>query len=95
MLLVAANAAYARTLISSQADEQKLLGTHLFSLQWISWDQFGKAVVTDKNGTLHIYGEQRIQADIPDTETDDDSYGFYLTYDDKEGSVSPSQDEYV
>ena len=36
-----------------------LVGVHRLSLQWISWDYFGKAIVTDKNGTLSITGEQR------------------------------------
>ena len=43
-------------------DEQaktQLLGEHLLSLQWISWDHFGKAVVTEQNGALSIKGEQK------------------------------------
>ena len=43
---------------SEQAKKQ-LLGEHLFSLQWISWDDFGKAVVTKQNGSLSIKGEQK------------------------------------
>jgi len=41
--------------------EKKLLGTHKLSLQWISWDRFGKAKITKQNGILTITGEQRIK----------------------------------
>ncbi len=36
-----------------------LLGKHLLSLQWISWDYFGNATVTNKNGVIYLKGEQR------------------------------------
>jgi len=36
----------------------RLLGTHRLSLQWISWDCFGQATVTDRSGTLHLEGAQ-------------------------------------
>jgi hypothetical protein len=36
-----------------------LLGRHLFSLQWISWDRFGAATVTDQSGVFRLKGEQR------------------------------------
>lgn len=39
--------------------KKQLLGEHLLSLQWISWDHFGKAVVTEQNGALSIKGEQK------------------------------------
>ena len=98
LLFVAASVLHAKTLITSQADAQKLLGSHPFSLQWVSWEKFGTAVVTDKKGTLYIYGEQRIQAEMPDTETDldDDGSGLSVTYADEEDEPdSPPQDEYV
>ncbi|MEA2028108.1 MAG: hypothetical protein U9N49_03955 [Campylobacterota bacterium] len=41
--------------------EQKLLGTHKLSLQWISWDRFGKAKVIKQNDIITITGEQRIK----------------------------------
>ena len=39
--------------------QRMLLGTHRFSLQWISWDYFGRAVVSERDGTLYIKGEQK------------------------------------
>ena len=36
-----------------------LIGEHRLSLQWISWDYFGKATVTESNGTLFLTGEQK------------------------------------
>lgn len=39
--------------------EQKVLGKHMLSLQWISWDYFGTCNITkDDNGVLHCKGEQ-------------------------------------
>lgn len=48
-----------KTVINDRAAKAMLLGTHRFSLQWISWDYFGKAIVTDQKGRLVIRGEQR------------------------------------
>ncbi|MBL8149695.1 MAG: hypothetical protein JNN15_07185 [Blastocatellia bacterium] len=47
------------TVIKDEAAKQMLLGEHRLSLQWVSWDYFGKATVTDKNGQLFIQGEQK------------------------------------
>jgi len=42
-----------------QTPEQKVLGSHLLSLQWISWEYFGTCDITkDENGTLRCVGEQ-------------------------------------
>ena len=42
-----------------QTPEQKLLGHHLLSLQWISWEYFGACDITkDEDGTLRCVGEQ-------------------------------------
>src|SRR2546421_12684737 len=49
---------YPKVIVNDQAAKQMLLGAHRFSLQWISWDYFGKATVTEKNGSLFIKGEQ-------------------------------------
>ena len=35
----------------------------IVSLQWISWEQFGKATVVDDNGTLRLKGKQSIGKD--------------------------------
>ena len=48
-----------RTKVRDKQARARLLGIHRLSLQWISWDYFGKAVVTEKNGTLFIAGEQK------------------------------------
>lgn len=50
---------YPKTVVNDTTAKQMLLGEHRFSLQWISWDYFGKATVTEKNGVLFIKGEQR------------------------------------
>ena len=48
-----------KVIVNDMAAKQMLVGAHRLSLQWISWDYFGKAVVTEKNGSLLIKGEQR------------------------------------
>jgi hypothetical protein len=36
-----------------------LLGKHMMSLQWISWDYFGAATVSKRNGLYTVRGEQK------------------------------------
>ncbi|MEJ7699418.1 MAG: hypothetical protein WKF71_07190 [Pyrinomonadaceae bacterium] len=48
-----------KTIINNQSAKKMLLGKHRFSLQWISWDYFGTATVTDKKGVLYLKGEQK------------------------------------
>jgi hypothetical protein len=48
-----------KTIINDAAAKNRLLGSHRFSLQWISWDYFGKAVVTNQRGRLILRGTQR------------------------------------
>lgn len=48
-----------RTVIKDEKAKGMLLGEHRLSLQWISWDYFGKANVTESNGTLFLRGEQK------------------------------------
>ncbi|MFL6214550.1 MAG: hypothetical protein ACJ74J_11750 [Blastocatellia bacterium] len=50
---------FPKVVVNDMAAKQMLIGAHRFSLQWISWDYFGKAIVTEKNGALLIKGEQR------------------------------------
>lgn len=50
-----------KTAIGDPIQKKKLLGKHMLSLQWISWDKFGTATVSEKNGLLHIKGEQKGQ----------------------------------
>lgn len=47
------------TTVNDQAARRMLLGAHLFSMQWVSWDRFGRATVTERGGVLSIKGEQR------------------------------------
>jgi hypothetical protein len=47
--------------INDAAAKAMLLGSHKFSCQWISWDYFGKAEVTEENGVLRLKAEQRRQ----------------------------------
>ncbi|NER18985.1 hypothetical protein [Spongiivirga citrea] len=48
-------------LFAQQNIEEKLLGNHMLSLQWISWDYFGKATITksEKANEYRIIGEQK------------------------------------
>lgn len=48
-----------RTVIKSNYAKKKLLGRHMFSLQWISWKYFGRAYVKQRRGVLYINGEQK------------------------------------
>ena len=40
--------------------ESKLLGQHLFSLQWISWEKFGTAIISQKEDGLYIDAKQEL-----------------------------------
>ena len=59
-----------RTVIHDAKAAHILLGEHDFSLQWVSWDDFGVASVTKKSGLWRINGRQ-------DSEENDD----YITID--------------
>ncbi|NOT48385.1 MAG: hypothetical protein HOP17_11630 [Acidobacteria bacterium] len=48
-----------RTGVNDAAAGKKLLGRHKLSLQWISWDYFGLATVTNSRGVYRIKGEQK------------------------------------
>ena len=55
--------ASADTQVNDKAEYRKLLGTHKFSLQWVSWEQFGKVAITDQGGTLRVRGSQELNGD--------------------------------
>ncbi len=59
LLLAAGVFAQQKTAVNSQTAKNMLLGKHMFSLQWISWDYFGKATVTEKEGMFYLEGEQK------------------------------------
>ena len=48
-----------KTIVNDAKAKTMLLGKHRFSLQWISWDYFGAATVTQKGGILYLKGEQK------------------------------------
>jgi hypothetical protein len=48
-----------KTVVKNAKAKQMLMGRHLLSLQWISWDYFGRANVTEKRGVLYLKGEQK------------------------------------
>jgi len=47
-----------RTVINDRNAARMLLGRHRLSLQWVSWNYFGTANVTNTNGVYRIKGEQ-------------------------------------
>jgi hypothetical protein len=48
-----------RTVVNDKKASAMLLGRHRLSLQWISWDYFGTATVTNRRGTYFLKGEQK------------------------------------
>lgn len=60
-LALVAGSVYAQqtTDISNAAAARMLLGRHRLSLQWVSWDYFGVATVTNRGGVYSIKGEQK------------------------------------
>ena len=59
LILAAFASAQERTIVNDKAAAGMLLGRHKLSLQWISWDYFGTASVTNKGGVYSIKGEQK------------------------------------
>lgn len=59
MLITSAVAAQDRTVVNDRNAARMLLGRHMLSLQWISWDYFGTATVTKSRGVYRLKGEQR------------------------------------
>ena len=51
--------AQTKTDVNDQNAAKMLLGKHKLSLQWISWDYFGAATVTNKAGEYAVKGEQK------------------------------------
>jgi hypothetical protein len=52
-------AAQEKTVVNDALAAKMLLGRHMLSLQWISWDYFGSATVTKSAGVYNIEGEQK------------------------------------
>lgn len=52
-------AAQDKTVVRNDKARQMLLGRHKLSLQWISWDYFGAATVTNRGGVYRLKGQQK------------------------------------
>ena len=48
-----------KTVVKDVKARNMLLGKHLLSLQWISWDYFGSATVTNKHSVYYLKGRQK------------------------------------
>jgi len=48
-----------KTVVNNAKAKTMLLGRHKLALQWVSWDYFGVANVTQKGGILYLKGEQK------------------------------------
>ena len=49
------------TVVHDPAAAQALEGAHRFSLQWISWENFGSVTITHQDGLFRIRGHQTLQ----------------------------------
>jgi len=58
-VLVVSTFAQDKTVVNDARAKAMLLGRHKLSLQWISWDYFGSANVTQRGGVLYLKGSQR------------------------------------
>jgi hypothetical protein len=47
-----------RTVVADPTTAARLVGTHPFSLQWISWGSYGEATFTDDDGLLRVSARQ-------------------------------------
>ncbi len=61
VLLVFSTTAFGqeKTTINDSNAARMLLGRHMLSLQWISWDHFGTANVTNTRGVYRLKGAQK------------------------------------
>ena len=83
IVLAAAGFAQQKTVVRSAKAKQMLLGRHKISLQWISWDYFGVANVTNRGGVYSLKGEQKgrkstdfVTVDGVITSIDDKEFAF-------------------
>lgn len=60
LVLVFSTAALAqKTVVRDSSAKRMLLGNHKLALQWVSWDYFGVARITEKSGVVYLKGEQK------------------------------------
>ncbi len=74
-------AAQDKIIVHDANARKMLLGKHLLSLQWISWDYFGTATVTNKDGVFYLKGQQKSRnstdfVKVDGTITEIDKTGF-------------------
>ena len=48
-----------KTVVNNASAKAMLRGRHRLSLQWISWNYFGVASVTERGGVFYLKGEQK------------------------------------
>jgi hypothetical protein len=72
-----------RTVVRSPKGKQRLLGPHRLSLQWISWDYFGQATITEDQGQLYLNGKQTARKGTDFMTID----GFITSVDNREFTV--------
>lgn len=48
-----------KTIVNDKAAKAKLLGKRKFSLQWIGWNYFGTAMITEQDGVVKVDAEQK------------------------------------
>jgi hypothetical protein len=82
LLTICAFSAYGqeRTVVSDAKARAALIGRHKLSLQWISWDYFGAASVVNRDGVLHLKGEQKSRENSDFVKID----GVIVSIDEKE-----------
>src|SRR5215210_544836 len=59
-----------KTIVNDMKAQNMLLGKHLLSLQWISWDYFGSATIANRKGVYYLKGGQRQRGGIDFLEVD-------------------------
>ncbi len=59
-----------KTVVNSVSAKNKLLGKHMLSLQWISWDYFGVATVKQEAGVYYLTGSQKSKENTDSLEID-------------------------
>lgn len=72
-----------KTVVNDVGAKKMLVGGHLLSLQWISWDYFGRAMVSQRAGILYLNGTQKgrgntdfLKIDGVVTRIDSKEFGF-------------------
>lgn len=58
-LVAVAGLGQQKTDVNDTKAGKMLLGRHKLSLQWISWDYFGVATVTNRKGVYYLKGDQK------------------------------------